>query len=214
MLSQLLVGSILVNQNEALLVNGIESYSRSPSVDVHCEQFLGIGLHSSVPNLTSSYPNELRFTTVNEDDSKKLIIGSRSANFLIISSIRIDQLVKPEVGLTTMNFIPSNQTSIYLDDNSVKKSNSITAEGDNYKLPIDMDPINHIRQLGSKFYHISTFCLTRCYSDYTISTNLQPYTIYTFVDSNFKETNDAMLGSKIMIIVADAVHSQPLNPTN
>ncbi|CEI96386.1 hypothetical protein RMCBS344292_10550 [Rhizopus microsporus] len=97
-LSQLLVGSILVNQNEALLVNGIESYSPSPSVDAYCEQFIGIGLHSSVPNFTSSYPNELRFTTVHEDNSEKLITSSRSANFLVILSIRIDQQMKPEVG--------------------------------------------------------------------------------------------------------------------
>ncbi|ORE17341.1 hypothetical protein BCV71DRAFT_3604, partial [Rhizopus microsporus] len=125
--------------------------------------------------------------------------------------------MKPKVGPTTMNFIPSNKTSIYLDANSVKKkkkkkSNTIIAEGDDYKLPIDMDPINHIRQLRSKFCHISTFCLARCFSDFTASSNLQPYTIYTFVNSNSKETNDAILGSKIMIIIADAVHTQPLNP--
>ena len=85
-------------------------------------------------------------------------------------------------------------------------------EGDNYKLPIDMDPINHIRQLRSKFSHISTFCLAKCFSDFTTSSNLQPYTIYTFVNSNSKEVNDAVLGSKIMIIIAEAVHIQPLNP--
>ncbi|KAG2236586.1 hypothetical protein INT48_000140 [Thamnidium elegans] len=191
-LSQLLVGSILVNQNEVLLVNGMESYSRFPSVDAHHEQFIGVGHQSSVPNLTS-YPNELRFTTLHEDNLKKLIISSRSANFLVISSIRIDQQMKPEVGPTTMNFIPSNKT-------------------DDYKLPIDMDPTNHIRQLRSKFSHISTFCLARCFSDFTASSNLQPYTIYTFVNSNSKEANDAVLGFKIMIIIADAVHTQPLNP--
>ncbi|KAI8077551.1 hypothetical protein BDF21DRAFT_399990 [Thamnidium elegans] len=120
-LSQLLVGSILVNQNEVLLVNGMESYSRFPSVDAHHEQFIGVGHQSSVPNLTS-YPNELRFTTLHEDNLKKLIISSRSANFLVISSIRIDQQMKPEVGPTTMNFIPSNKTSIYLDTNSVEKN--------------------------------------------------------------------------------------------
>lgn len=121
-LSQLLVGSILVNQNEVLLINRIESRSRFPSVDAHCEQSIGVGHQSSVPNLTSSYPNELRFTTLHEDNSKKLIISSRSANFLVISSIRIDQQMKPEVGPTTVNFIPSNKTSIYLDANSVKKN--------------------------------------------------------------------------------------------
>ncbi|GAA5816989.1 hypothetical protein MFLAVUS_010524 [Mucor flavus] len=124
----------------------------------------------------------------------------------------IDQKMKPEVGPTTMNFVPSNKTSIYLDANSVKKYITNIAEGDDYKLPIDMDPTNHIRQLGSKFCHISTFCLARCFSDFTASSNLQPYTIYTFVNSNSKESNDAVLGSKIMIIIADAVHTQPLNP--
>lgn len=75
-----------------------------------------------------------------------------------------------------------------------------------------MDPINHIRQLRSKFSHISTFCLAKCFSDFTTSSNLQLYTIYTFVNSNSKEVNDAVLGSKIMIIIAEAVHTQPLNP--
>jgi hypothetical protein len=200
-LSQLLAGSILANQNEALLINGIESYSRFPSVDAHCEKFIGFGLHSSIPNLTSSYPNELRFTAVHEDNSKKLIISSRSANFLVISSIRIDEQMKPEVGPTTMNFIPTNKTSIYLDTNSVKKCSTIIAKGDDYKLPIDMEPINHIRQLRFKFCHISTFCLARCFSDFTASSNLQPYTIYKFVNSNCKDTNDAVLGSKIMIVI-------------
>lgn len=211
-LSQLLAGSILANQNEALLINGIESYSRFPSVDAHCEKSIGFGLHSSIPNLSSSYPNELKFTAVHEDNSKKLIISSRSANFLVISSIRIDEQIKPEVGPTTMNFIPTNKTSIYLDTNSVKKCSTVIAKGDDYKLPIDMDPINHIRQLRSKFCHISTFCLARCFSDFTASSNLQPFTIYTFVNSNCKDTNDAVLGSKIMIVIADAVHTQPLNP--
>lgn len=42
--------------------------------------------------------------------------------------------------------------------------------------------------------------------------NLQPYTIYTLVNSNCKDTNDVVLGSKTMIVIADAVHTQPLNP--
>jgi hypothetical protein len=120
--------------------------------------------------------------------------------------------MKPEVGPTTMNFIPTNKTSIYLDTSSVKKCRIIIAKGDDCKLPIDVDPISHIHQLRSKFYHVSTFCLARCFSDFTASSNLQPFTIYTFVNRNSKDTNDAVLGSKIMIVIADAVHTQPLNP--
>ena len=56
-LPQLLAGSILVTQNESLLINGIESYSRSPSIDAHHEKFVGVGRQSSAPNLASSYPN-------------------------------------------------------------------------------------------------------------------------------------------------------------
>lgn len=42
--------------------------------------------------------------------------------------------MKPEVGPTAMNFIPTNKTSIYLNTNSVKKCRTIIAKGDDYKL--------------------------------------------------------------------------------
>lgn len=76
-----------------------------------------------------------------------------------------------------MSSNPTNNTSIYLDNNSIEKANVIITQENDYKLPIDIDPMNHNRQLRSKFSHISTFCLARCYSDFAVSTNLQPYTI-------------------------------------
>lgn len=35
--SQLLAGAILIGGNQALLLNGVESYSRYPSIDAHFE---------------------------------------------------------------------------------------------------------------------------------------------------------------------------------
>lgn len=38
--SQLLAGAILVGGNQALLLNGVESYGRYPSTDAHFEKVL------------------------------------------------------------------------------------------------------------------------------------------------------------------------------
>lgn len=88
----------------------------------------------------------------------------------------------------------------------------LTAKGDDYKLLMDMDLIIGIRQLRSKFHHIGMFYLARCFSDFTECSNLQPYTIYTFVNSHCKDANGAVLGSKSMTVIANAVHMLPLNP--
>lgn len=74
----------------------------------------------------------------------------------LVSIIIIDQQWKPKAGPSTVNFLPSNKTFIYLDTNSVQKANVILAQGNDFKLAIGLDPVDHIRQLRSKFHFF--FC--------------------------------------------------------
>lgn len=56
--SQLLADAILVDGSQALL-NGMESYSRNPSIDTHVEN-VSSTQESSIPQLSSQYPNKLK----------------------------------------------------------------------------------------------------------------------------------------------------------
>ncbi|KAG2229979.1 hypothetical protein INT48_007797 [Thamnidium elegans] len=49
-----------------------------------------------------------------EDSSRKLIVASKSMNALITSSLRIDQEILPEIGNSTLQFIPSKKTKIFI----------------------------------------------------------------------------------------------------
>ncbi|KAI8988045.1 hypothetical protein BDF20DRAFT_804306, partial [Mycotypha africana] len=105
--SQLLAGAILVDGSQALLLNGVKSYSRYPSIDAHFEN-VSSTQELSIPQLSSQYSNKLKITKINMDNSEKLILGSKTMNILVISSIRIDDSkIAPEVGPSTFNFTPS-----------------------------------------------------------------------------------------------------------
>ncbi|KAI9487425.1 MAG: hypothetical protein EXX96DRAFT_628246, partial [Benjaminiella poitrasii] len=107
--SQLLTGAISVNGSQALLLNGVESYSRYPSIDAHFEN-VSSTQESSIPQLSSQYSNKLKITKINMDKSEKLILGSKTMNIWAISSIRIDDSkLAPEVGPSTNNFTPSKK---------------------------------------------------------------------------------------------------------
>ncbi|KAL0082323.1 hypothetical protein F4703DRAFT_1864681 [Phycomyces blakesleeanus] len=112
--SQLLTGAFVVYGKKALLLNGVESYSRYPCIDVHFEKVQPTQ-ESSTPDLMSQYPNMLKITKVYFDNSGKLVLGTKAFNILVISSIRIDDSkIRPEVGPSTKQFTPSKQTQLFL----------------------------------------------------------------------------------------------------
>ncbi|KAI7900882.1 uncharacterized protein BX663DRAFT_438374, partial [Cokeromyces recurvatus] len=104
---QLLAGSILVEENQALLINCIELYNRKPSVDLHYERFGSRFSISSIPSKNNKY-NGINIISKAEDKSRKLLIGTFVFNGLVTSSIRLDKDFSPEVGASTFLFSPTN----------------------------------------------------------------------------------------------------------
>ena len=136
------------------------------------------------------------------DKSEKLTLGSKTMNLLVISSIRIDDSkLAPEVGPSTKNFTPSKDTRIFVSTSSIYLANKILKDPDSLKLS---DPLVHLRQLRSKFHQRSTYSLARCYSVFTQDITVQPYTIYTLVNSTSKNDTCSIMGSGVMELVGNS----------
>lgn len=205
--SQLLAGAVLVDGNQALLLNGVESYSRYPSIDAHFEKVQPTQ-ESSIADLTSQYPNMLKITKLYVDNSEKLVIGTKTLNILAISSIRIDDSkIAPEVGPSTKQFTPSIRTRIFLSISSIQLANDTLNSSDGKVLSVGMDALVHIRQLRSKFHQRSMFSLGRFYSVFTQDITVQPFSIYTLVNST-KNDNDCILGSKVMELIGNLAQEE------
>lgn len=87
--AEVLAGAILVNERnkEALIVNCVEVYGRTQSVDAHREAFglkKGVPIKTSLPNENSRYPNLLPIT-MNDKDGTKLVIGTKTFNALFFT---------------------------------------------------------------------------------------------------------------------------------
>lgn len=70
---QLLAGSIIVTQKQAILANCLEVYSRITSLDVHDEKEAPY-LSNSVPGVFSRY-RDISIVKLQNDNSEKLVIG-------------------------------------------------------------------------------------------------------------------------------------------
>lgn len=117
---QLLAGTVLVDGNQVLLLNGVELYGRYPSIDVHFENVLSIQ-ESTIPSLSSQYSNKFKITKINVDKLEKLALGPKTMNLLVMSSIRIDDSrLASEVGPSTKIFTPSKNTRVFLSTSSIQ----------------------------------------------------------------------------------------------
>ncbi|KAG2203013.1 hypothetical protein INT47_013229 [Mucor saturninus] len=160
--AQLLVGSILVDNEQLLLINSLEVYSRYKSLDVHYERFSPQD-QVSTPTVNSTYKNLLSTVIMNHDSSRKLVIGTTKFNALVVSSIRLDGAFKPEVGASTFSFFPSGKTKVFVSEDSMKKAGRILADKRPHLDPT-LDPAAHLRQLRSAFNFKSTFIYARFHS--------------------------------------------------
>lgn len=64
--AQVLAGAILINErnSQAIIVNCVEVYGRTQSVDAHREAFglkKGVPIKTSLPNENSRYPNLIHY---------------------------------------------------------------------------------------------------------------------------------------------------------
>ncbi|KAF7720479.1 hypothetical protein EC973_008187, partial [Apophysomyces ossiformis] len=95
----LLADAILDDGVNAILLNTVEPYSRDSLTDAHYDRRLS--------NSPSSFP-----------DRKKLVLGTRSCNMLVTSSMRLD-IRSVNLGLSTTHFLPSRNTRVFLDKESI-----------------------------------------------------------------------------------------------
>lgn len=104
--SALLSGMILVYGTKCIVVNCIEPYARTKTLDSHRESFKvkkEILPASSLPPEDTRYKNVL-VTCMNDQDGTKLVIGTEVFNALISSSLRLDTIAKPVIGPSTTHF--------------------------------------------------------------------------------------------------------------
>jgi hypothetical protein len=209
--AQALAGAILINErnNQAVILNCVEVYGRTKSVDHHREPFgliKGVPTRTSLPEEDTRYPNVLPLT-VNDVDGAKLVIGTQTFNALVTSSLRIDANANPIIGATTCSFMLPNKedsktTKIYLDGESLKKALSLISKEENTNFIEPYHLLYQLRQIRSKFHRRSTYFLCRASGGITKNHTYQPYTIFTVCDYDRGEDSDGKMASKLFRSIA------------
>lgn len=179
--AQLFAGAVLITNDSALILLCLEPYGRSKASDAHHERL--------VDNTTSSFPKTqgrygyFRVLLIDNDNSRKLVIGTRTGNLLITSSARLDKEFV-NIGPTTDCFLPTTDPIVFLDKTSIEAANDIL-ESDHYWNQVQQGPAHeHFRQLRSKFHHVSTYRRSRASLDITSLPSIKPATIWTLYDDD------------------------------
>lgn len=200
--AQLLAGSLIVTDTKAILVNCIEIYSRLPSLEAHTEKDIA-NMTNSVPTVFSQYP-DLSIVKLENDSSAKLVIGTNMSNFLVTSSVRIDnESYLPELGPTTANIEITSNSRVYISEDSIKKCNRIV-ESKKYKLVMNHELFN-LKQIRSKFHLASTYTFSRGFSMFTHAMTNVPLTVFTASYCKHMTSREAKIASSILQEVAWAV---------
>lgn len=200
----MLAGAILVDRKSSNLVNTLEVYGRTPLTDPYYERFLN-GKAAAMTTLPPQ--NNLRYSDVfvtlkKEDNSRKLIISTKSMNALVTSSIKIDREVEPEVESSTLKFTPSTDTNIFILSSQIDAANDILTLNTVESL-YQHDILSQLRQVRSKFIASNGYTSLRSSSPFTSNHNMNPYTIWTV--NNYDDTSTtpsaAKLGSKLFQLI-------------
>lgn len=138
-----------------------------------------------------------------EDNSRKLIISTKSMNALVTSSIRIDLEVGPDVGSSTMEFTPSLDTKMYILSSQQEAAKKITTL-DTVDSLYSHDILSQLRQVRSKFTESIGYMSLRASSPITNYHNLKPYTIWTLsnYDDSLTSPSAAKIGSRLFQLIA------------
>ncbi|GAA5809880.1 hypothetical protein MFLAVUS_003295 [Mucor flavus] len=212
--SQLLAGSLLVDGGHGLLLNGVESYNIYPSVDSHFEN-VPQSQESYIPNLESQYSNMLKITRLCFDNPEKLLIGTKTADKYVkkrqYDSLKVFTRRKMivllfEISLykSTANVLAISSIRIVDFKMSPEVANNTLKSSTGKVLPIGMDPLVHMRQLRSQLQQRSTYSLGRFYSVFTQDITVQPFSIYTLINSD----SDCIIGSKFMELIGGSVQDE------
>ncbi|CEG83034.1 hypothetical protein RMATCC62417_17012 [Rhizopus microsporus] len=177
---QILAGAILVEGTTAIILNTIESYSRDCLTDAHRAQ-RQLGSLSSFSERRGLY-GYLNICLLNTADGQKLILGTRTCNLLVTSSMWLDK-ESVNLGLSTTHFAPSKKMHVFIDLESIHSVKSMLSNKRQASAQ-DMPLLYQMRQLRSKFHLLSTY--TKCCASASITSRLelQPSTIWTLSDND------------------------------
>ncbi|KAG1527548.1 hypothetical protein G6F52_001440 [Rhizopus delemar] len=203
--SQLLTGSILVQDQAAILLNTIEPYSRDSPLDAHYER-RSRGSASSFPSVPSQY-GYLSILVLSTADGDKLVIGTRTCNFLITSSIRLDKQ-SVNLGPVTSHFMPTKSTKVFLDIHSIDLAMPLLNDP-SVRCSQSMPSLYQLRQVRSKFDYTSTYTMCRASSAVASSLKLQPSSIWTLSDQD--SNNAGMSQEKVGSLMFRTIAIQVIN---
>ncbi|CEG67171.1 hypothetical protein RMATCC62417_03638 [Rhizopus microsporus] len=207
--SQAFAGAILLEGFTAIIINCVEPYGRLKKTDAHHERRLESSMHSSSYPQTESKYGWISSVIVEEDNVTKLKIGTTSFNLLVTSSIRLDN--KPntqdiiQMGSKTTNFVPTVNTSIYLDKKSIELANSLLDNQATVSIN-QQNRLFQLKQIRSKFDCLSSYTMCRSFS--TIATNMmfRPYTIFTLCEYDSPQVIESQ-AQKLSTMFQSIAHS-------
>ncbi|CEG84520.1 hypothetical protein RMATCC62417_18311 [Rhizopus microsporus] len=200
-------GMVFIEKNKALLVNCAEVYGRLPSTDVHYERTAlkrNEAPLTSLPGINTRYEYVELVILKNSDNSNKLVLGTKTMNVLITSSIRIDVDKMPTIGSSSSNgFKPTKGTQIFVQQSNLEHFNSDFSQ----RLLYPFDQYAQLRQLRSKFHQLSTYLCCRSSSKFTNELRARPLTIWTLADHDHHGSGDSdgRLASRLFRSIASSV---------
>ncbi|CAO3677315.1 unnamed protein product [Rhizopus stolonifer] len=184
-----LSGSIIVNfnNNQAVMLNTVEVYGRTKSIDSHREPYgklkNEVQVTSLPPPIATNYP-DVWPSIINRQDGKKLTIGTQVLNVLVTSSKRLDAKVSASVGGAITGFSLSNvndskKCGIFLDMECLKLAKEIVNTPES-KFVSEVGIISHqLRQIRTHFDSPSTYTRCRASGPLTKNHTCHPFTLFT-----------------------------------
>ncbi|KAG1504092.1 hypothetical protein G6F46_010341 [Rhizopus delemar] len=202
--SQLLAGAILDSNSQFLLVNTVEPYGRYALDDAHHERrFTPASSTFPTSETPYGYVHVVLLLSM-ENGQNKLHISSRACDLLITSSLRIDQ-VSVNLGPETSHFTLCSGTRIFLDKKSRQQALDLMT-GDHCCESQTMPFLYQLKQIRSKFHHLSTYTRCRASSDFGSRLEFQPCTIWTLSDQD--STQHSMSQEKLTSMVFQKIATQ------
>ncbi|KAK3834550.1 MAG: hypothetical protein J3R72DRAFT_452106 [Linnemannia gamsii] len=207
-----LAGCIIFNTKscQAVMANTIEVYGRTKMVDVHRESFVvrkGQPVATSLPpSMRTPYLNVWP-KTLSSPEGERLVIGTRSFNALVTSSLRLDTKMEASVGGTTLSFLLSSThdslaTKIFLDAESVRAALELAKDVEAWSVSAS-DLICQLRQVKTHFDDPSTYYLCRASSDFAMNHPNQPYTVFSLASFDQAHSGYGVAASRIFRLVAN-----------
>lgn len=207
--AQVLAGTVLMNvsNGEAILVNTVEMYGGTKPADIHRE--LPFSSSMSIFITKPTYANIWPHIRSTGDGSKRVIV-TQTCTALITSIVCLDQSEEPKMGPSSCHFATSPQhTKIFLDQVNWTKAKKIESNASTRSIEL-FSLIAQARQLRSQFHHPTTYYLCRAFSDATLFSHLQPYTVFIYCDhegstKSMDNENAFMIASRLFQRIAYSI---------